>query len=199
MWVAVVCVLVPLPFLIWFGVYPLWLRQHLKRAGVPVTGKCRTISTSEGRYSTSFEFVTPSGRHVIYRSPLSGGSWGEPGREAVLVYDPRHPHRFVRSRRELNASSEALFSLGVLTVAEIVMLLGMVLVVLHNDAKEFTDLTGAVTGRPPPANALAIVQGEDRLLGRVVVISRLTGGDAVIATKLGRNEARFLAHVLGAT
>ncbi len=68
-----------------------------------------------------------------------------------------------------------------------------------DEAKEFTDLTGAVTGRPPPANALAVVQGEDRLLGRFAVISRLTGGDAVIATKLGRNEARFLANVLGAT
>lgn len=72
-------------------------------------------------------------------------------------------------------------------------------VVQDDDAEEFTDLTGAVTGRPPPANTLAIVQGEDRLLARVAVISRLTGGDAVIATKLGRNEARFLANVLGAT
>ncbi|MFE5963182.1 DUF3592 domain-containing protein [Streptomyces rubiginosohelvolus] len=133
MWVAVVCVLVPLPFLVCFGIYPLWLRRHLKRVGVPATGKCRTISTSEGRYSTSFEFVTPSGRRVIYASPLSGGRWGEPGKAAVLVYDPRHPHRFVRSRRELNARSEAWFSLGVLAAAEITMVLGMVLVILHEN------------------------------------------------------------------
>ncbi|MFD3976171.1 DUF3592 domain-containing protein [Streptomyces cyaneofuscatus] len=133
MWVAVVCVLAPLPFLVWFGLYPLWLRRHLKRVGVPVTGKCRTISASEGRYSTSFEFVPPSGRRVIYVSPLSGRSWGEPGKEAVLVYDPRHPHRFVRSRRELDARSEAWFSLWVLAAAELTMVLGLVLVLLHEN------------------------------------------------------------------
>ncbi|MEI5034374.1 hypothetical protein RB201_21600 [Streptomyces sp. S1A(2023)] len=67
-----------------------------------------------------------------------------------------------------------------------------------DDAEKFAELTGAVTGRTPPANALAIVQGENRLLARVAVLGRLAGGDAVIATKLGRNEARFLANVLGA-
>ncbi|WDG27361.1 protein kinase [Streptomyces sp. CA-278952] len=67
-----------------------------------------------------------------------------------------------------------------------------------DDAEKFAELTGAVTGRTPPANALAIVQGENRLLARVAVLGRLAGGDAVIATKLGHNEARFLANVLGA-
>ncbi|MEU3267439.1 hypothetical protein [Streptomyces bacillaris] len=62
----------------------------------------------------------------------------------------------------------------------------------------FAELTGTVTDRPPPTNALAIVQGENRLLAKVAVLDRLTGGDAVIATRLGRNEARFLANVLGA-
>ncbi|MEU3975807.1 serine/threonine-protein kinase [Streptomyces bacillaris] len=66
------------------------------------------------------------------------------------------------------------------------------------DAEKFAELTGTVTDRPPPTNALAIVQGENRLLAKVAVIGRLTGGDAVIATRLGRNEARFLANVLGA-
>ncbi len=131
MWVAVICVLVPLPFLIWFGVYPLWLRRRLKSVGVTATGKCRTISASEGRYSTSFEFWTNSGRRVIYVSPLSGQSWGEPGQEAVLVYDPLYPSRFVRSRRELNAPSEDWFSLWVMTAVEVLMLLGLVLVLLH--------------------------------------------------------------------
>ncbi|MFF9634292.1 protein kinase [Streptomyces bacillaris] len=67
-----------------------------------------------------------------------------------------------------------------------------------SDAEKFAELTGTVTDRPPPTNALAIVQGENRLLAKVAVIGRLTGGDAVIATRLGRNEARFLANVLGA-
>ncbi|MFD6645172.1 serine/threonine-protein kinase [Streptomyces bacillaris] len=66
------------------------------------------------------------------------------------------------------------------------------------DAEKFAELTGTVTDRPPPTNALAIVQGENRLLAKVAVIGRITGGDAVIATRLGRNEARFLADVLGA-
>ncbi|MBT3100548.1 MULTISPECIES: serine/threonine-protein kinase [Streptomyces] len=66
------------------------------------------------------------------------------------------------------------------------------------DAEKFAELTGTVTDRPPPTNALAIVQGENRLLAKVAVIGRITGGDAVIATRLGRNEARFLANVLGA-
>ncbi|MFB8126325.1 protein kinase [Streptomyces bacillaris] len=66
------------------------------------------------------------------------------------------------------------------------------------DAEKFAELTGTVTDRPPPTNALAIVQGENRLLAKVAVIGRLTGGDAVIATRLGRNEARSLANVLGA-
>ncbi|MFJ2703588.1 protein kinase [Streptomyces sp. NPDC087428] len=66
------------------------------------------------------------------------------------------------------------------------------------DAKAFTTLTGRVTGRTAPTDSLAIVQGEDRLLAKVAVIGRLTGGEAVIATRLGRNEARFLADALGA-
>ncbi|MCR8942027.1 protein kinase [Streptomyces sp. OUCMDZ-4982] len=57
------------------------------------------------------------------------------------------------------------------------------------DAEKFAELTGTVTDRPPPTNALAIVQGENRLLAKVAVIGRITGGDAVIATRLGRNEA----------
>ncbi|XXZ51102.1 protein kinase [Streptomyces cavourensis] len=66
------------------------------------------------------------------------------------------------------------------------------------DAEKFAELTGTVTDRPPPTNALAIVQGENRLLAKVAVLDRLTGGDAVIATRLGRDEAHFLANVLGA-
>lgn len=66
------------------------------------------------------------------------------------------------------------------------------------DAKAFTALTGKVTGRIAPTDSLAIVQGEDRLLAKVTVIGRITGGEAVIATRLGRNEAHFLANVLGA-
>lgn len=66
------------------------------------------------------------------------------------------------------------------------------------DAKAFTALTGKVTGRAAPTDSLAIVQGEDRLLAKVTVIGRITGGEAVIATRLGRNEAHFLANVLGA-
>ncbi|MBK3548047.1 hypothetical protein ACH43Y_21735 [Streptomyces rubiginosohelvolus] len=49
------------------------------------------------------------------------------------MHDPRYPHRFVRSRRELNVRSEDWFSLGVLTVVEVAMLLGTVLVVLHEN------------------------------------------------------------------
>ncbi|MCX4451141.1 serine/threonine-protein kinase [Streptomyces sp. NBC_01789] len=66
------------------------------------------------------------------------------------------------------------------------------------DAKAFTALTGKVTGRTEPTNSLAIVQGEGRLLARVAVIGRITGSEVVIATRLGRNEAQFLADVLGA-
>ncbi|WP_406447396.1 protein kinase [Streptomyces sp. NBC_00876] len=66
------------------------------------------------------------------------------------------------------------------------------------DATKFAALTGKVTDRTPPTNALAFVQGDDRLLARMAIGNRLTGGDAVIATELGRNEARFLAGALGA-
>lgn len=66
------------------------------------------------------------------------------------------------------------------------------------DAAKFAELTGTVSGRTPPANTLAVVQGENRLLAKVAVLDRLAAGNAVIATRLGRNEARFLAHVLGA-
>lgn len=66
------------------------------------------------------------------------------------------------------------------------------------DAKAFTTLTGRVTGRTEPTNSLAIVQGEGRLLAKVAVVGRITGSEVVIATRLGRNEAHFLAKVLGA-
>ncbi len=49
------------------------------------------------------------------------------------MYDPRHPHRFVHSRRELNARSEDWFSPGVPIVVETALLLGMVLVILHEN------------------------------------------------------------------
>ncbi|MFC8225371.1 hypothetical protein [Streptomyces sp. NPDC057287] len=48
---------------------------------------------------------------------------------------------------------------------------------------------------PPPG---ALVQGDDRLLVSVGVAESITGGEAVIATRLGRNEAHFLASALGA-
>jgi hypothetical protein len=77
-------------------------------------GRCRNVSVSEGRYSTSFEFVTESGEGIIYISPLSGTVWGTPDEEAPIVYDPSAPWRRARSRRELDARSEEWFSLWVL-------------------------------------------------------------------------------------
>lgn len=131
MWVAAVWVLVPLPFLVWFGLYPLWLRRRLLRLGVEAVGVCRYVSVSENRRSTSFLFTTATGEKVHYRSPLSGRSWGTPGREAVLVYDPSSPRRFVRSRGELSARPEALVILWWMLGMEVVMILGFVLVALY--------------------------------------------------------------------
>ncbi|WP_143661247.1 hypothetical protein [Streptomyces sp. ms115] len=87
---------------------------------------------SEGRYSTSFEFVTPSGRPVIYRSPLSGGTGGT-GEGSRPRARPAIPAPLRTQPAELNARSEDWFTLGVLTVVEVAMLLGMVLVVLHEN------------------------------------------------------------------
>ncbi|MEU3820237.1 DUF3592 domain-containing protein [Streptomyces sp. NPDC030392] len=131
MWVAVVWVLVPLPFLLWFGVYPLWLRRRLLRRGVEAVGECRYVSVSEGRRSTSFRFATATGETVYYRSRLSGRSWGTPGEEAVLVYDPALPRVFVRSRRELTARQEAWLILWWMLGMEALMIVGFVLVVLY--------------------------------------------------------------------
>ncbi|MFF8830644.1 hypothetical protein [Streptomyces sp. NPDC015131] len=131
MWVAVVWVVVPLPFMAWFGVYPLWLRRRLARVGVEAVGVCRYVTASEDRRSTSFVFTTALGEKVHYRSRLSWRSWGTPGREAVLVYDPGFPRRFVRSRSELVSRPEAWTILWWMLGLEAVMVLGFVLVTLY--------------------------------------------------------------------
>ncbi|TXS56468.1 serine/threonine-protein kinase [Streptomyces sp. t39] len=66
------------------------------------------------------------------------------------------------------------------------------------DRAAWTALTSKVSGRPSPTDQLAVVQGEGRLLSNVMIKEPLTGGSAVIATRLGRNQARFLAEALGA-
>ncbi|MFC9268428.1 protein kinase [Streptomyces zhihengii] len=66
------------------------------------------------------------------------------------------------------------------------------------DRAAWTALTTRVAGRPEPTDRLAVVQGEDRLLANVGLKTPLTGDSAVIATGLGRNQARFLAETLGA-
>ncbi|MGW0781183.1 protein kinase domain-containing protein [Streptomyces sp. NPDC002913] len=68
----------------------------------------------------------------------------------------------------------------------------------EKDAKAFAELTGKVAGRPRPTDALAVVQGDDRLLVRVGIAGPITGGEAVIATRLKENQAAFLASALGA-
>ncbi|MER5899216.1 hypothetical protein ABT150_03645 [Streptomyces mirabilis] len=117
-WVFLCLFLFPLPFLFWFGLIPLWVNRRLKRVGIEVMGRCRNVSVSEDRYSTSFEFVTESGEEIIYISPLSGTVWGTPDEEAPIVYDPSAPWRRARSRRELDARSEAWFSLWVLVALQ---------------------------------------------------------------------------------
>ncbi|GAA5701412.1 hypothetical protein AQJ43_25040 [Streptomyces avermitilis] len=82
-WVCLFLVAFPVPFLFWFGLIPLWVDRQLRRVGREVLGHCRTVSTSEGRYSTSFEFSTQSGDRIIYISPLAGTVWGTPGEEAL--------------------------------------------------------------------------------------------------------------------
>lgn len=66
------------------------------------------------------------------------------------------------------------------------------------DAEAFAELTGRVSGRSGDSDSLAVVQGDDRLLVKVRIIGSITGGEAVIATRLGRNQAAFLASALGA-
>ncbi|TPQ18311.1 hypothetical protein [Streptomyces sporangiiformans] len=121
-WVCAGLVAFPVPFLLWFGVIPLWVDRRLRRSGREVMGLCRNVSTSEGRYSTSFEFSTHTGDRIIYISPLSGRRWGTPGNEALLVYDPASPWRRVRSRRELDSRSEAWASLWWLLSLEVINL-----------------------------------------------------------------------------
>lgn len=66
------------------------------------------------------------------------------------------------------------------------------------DKGKFAELTGQVAGRPRPEDQLAFVQGDNRLLASPAIIERLPGGNAVIAVRLGANEAEFLAKALGA-
>ncbi|MBB4745206.1 hypothetical protein BJY16_008665 [Actinoplanes octamycinicus] len=64
------------------------------------------------------------------------------------------------------------------------------------DAARFTELTGQVSARPEPGNQLAIVL-DKRLLSHPVVLEKLTGGTAVVATRLTEADARALAGELG--
>ncbi|MGW1813735.1 SecDF P1 head subdomain-containing protein [Streptomyces sp. NPDC002125] len=68
----------------------------------------------------------------------------------------------------------------------------------EKDAKAFAELTGKVAVRTRPTDALAVVQGDDRLLVRVGIDGAITGGEATIATRLKKNQAAFLASALGA-
>ncbi|GGW44034.1 serine/threonine protein kinase [Streptomyces xantholiticus] len=71
-----------------------------------------------------------------------------------------------------------------------------------SDRAAFAELTGKIAGQelPPedPKSRLAFVQGDKRLLASFVIASKLEGGTAIIAMRLGENEARFLAEALGA-
>ena len=42
-WVFLCLFLFPLPFLLWFGVIPLWVNRRLKRVGIEVMGRCRNV------------------------------------------------------------------------------------------------------------------------------------------------------------
>ncbi|MER5530424.1 hypothetical protein ABT075_38585 [Streptomyces sp. NPDC002677] len=106
-WILVGLVVFPIPFVFWFGLVPLWVERRLRHVGKEVVGRCRNVSVSEGSYSTSFEFVTDSGRQVMYISPLRRRILGTPGEETLLVYDPASPWRRVRTREELDSRSEA--------------------------------------------------------------------------------------------
>jgi hypothetical protein len=65
------------------------------------------------------------------------------------------------------------------------------------DAARFTDLSGRLSVLPEPRNRLAIVLGL-RMLSNPTVMERLTGGTAVIATRLTQADAKALARELGA-
>jgi len=65
------------------------------------------------------------------------------------------------------------------------------------DAARFTDLSGRLSALPEPRNQLAIVLGA-RMLSNPTVMQRLTGGTAVIATRLTQAEAKAVAGELGA-
>ncbi|MEV6596813.1 hypothetical protein AB0M36_08120 [Actinoplanes sp. NPDC051346] len=65
------------------------------------------------------------------------------------------------------------------------------------DAARFADLTGRLSVLPQPRNQLAIVMGM-RMLSNPTVEERITGGSAVIATRLTQAEAKALASELGA-
>jgi preprotein translocase subunit SecD len=65
------------------------------------------------------------------------------------------------------------------------------------DAARFTDLSGRVSALPEPRNQLAIVLGA-RMLSNPTVMQQLTGGTAVIATRLTHADAKAVAGELGA-
>ncbi|MEU9348579.1 hypothetical protein AB0D74_46030 [Streptomyces sp. NPDC048278] len=129
-WVLVGLAVFPIPFIFWFGLIPLWVERRLRRVGKEVVGCCRNVFVSEDSYSTSFEFVTESGREVMYKSPLRTRSLGTPGEETLLVYDPASPWRRVRTRAELDSRSEAWHSLGWLLAVEATIVPILVLYVL---------------------------------------------------------------------
>ncbi|MCZ4117882.1 DUF3592 domain-containing protein [Streptomyces sp. H39-S7] len=129
-WVGIVASLIPLPFLVWLGIYPLLVDRRLRRVGIRVPGLCRGSSVSEGRYSTSFEFADADGYKTIYISPLSAGPFGYAGEEIDIVFDPKNPDRRARSIRELEKRSEAWFSLWWMMGIEMIFLVGTLMIVI---------------------------------------------------------------------
>ncbi len=109
-WVCLFLVAFPVPFLFWFGLIPLWVDRQLRRVGREVLGHCRTVSTSEGRYSTSFEFSTQSGDRIIYISPLAGTVWGRPGKKlsATETSEPAAIREWPSGNGPQDASTAAL-------------------------------------------------------------------------------------------
>ncbi|GAA2447902.1 serine/threonine-protein kinase [Streptomyces lavendulocolor] len=68
----------------------------------------------------------------------------------------------------------------------------------EQDRVAFSALSAKVAGQAEPENQIALVLGEDRLVGSFTVMSKLTGKSAPITGKFTRSQAEALARALGA-
>ncbi|MFI8895611.1 DUF3592 domain-containing protein [Streptomyces paradoxus] len=90
-WIVGVLAVAPLLFLP-FVAWPLVVRRNLRRRGVTVPGTCTGVTSDEGAYFSTYEYVPVGGTKPL-RGRTEGRGWpfAKEGDEVEVMYDRDNP------------------------------------------------------------------------------------------------------------